>query len=390
MDIKKKITSLKDELIKLRRDFHEHPELGFKEYRTSKIVANYLDKCGLEVKRGIAKTGIVGLLKGKYQGPTLLLRADMDALPIQEENEVPYKSINNGIMHACGHDGHTAILLVAAKILSGYQEEIKGNVKFVFQPDEEVSRGAKMMVKEGVLENPQVNAAMALHLWTPLESGKIGITSGLVTANLDAFYLKIKGKGGHTANPEKSIDPVICAANVIQAIQIIQTREIDSLKSTVIMFGKVKGGTRSNIIPDEVSLEGTIRYLYEDKGELEKKFKRIVKAICKAYRTKYELNFNIENRAVINDYDMTKLVKFTAEKLLGNNSNKIRSYISTAGEDFSEFSDIVPSVFYFVGTGNKEKESHYPHHSSRFNIDEDTMLIGLEILVRSALEFFNK
>lgn len=199
MNIKKQITSLKDELIELRRDFHKHPELGFEEHRTSEIVANYLEKCGLNVKRGIAKTGVVALLEKNVQGPTLLLRADMDALPIQEENEAPYKSINNGVMHACGHDAHTAILLVAAKILSGYQEKIKGNIKFVFQPNEETYGGvcgSKAVIEEGVLENPQVNAAMALHLWTPIETGKIGIIEGPITATLENFNIKIKGKGG--------------------------------------------------------------------------------------------------------------------------------------------------------------------------------------------------
>ena len=392
MNIKKQITSLKDELIGLRRDFHKHPELGFEEHRTSEIVANYLEKCGLNVKRGIAKTGVVALLEEDVQGPTLLLRADMDALPIQEENEVPYKSVNNGVMHACGHDGHIAMLLVAAKILSDYREKIKGNIKFVFQPNEEVG-GVKLMVEEGVLENPQVDAAMALHLWTPLESGTIGVVAGPITATLDVFNLKIKGKGGHTGYPENAVDPIIAAANIIQTIQIIQTREISALKPTIIMFTKIKSGVKSNIIPHEVSLEGTMRYLHKggEKNEekLEKRFERIVKAICKAHRTEYELKFNVENRAVINDPDMTKLVETIAEEVLGN-SNRIISYISTAGEDFSEFADRVPSVFYFVGAGSIEKESNYPHHNPHFNIDEDAMLIGVEMHVRSTLEFFNK
>jgi len=391
MNIKKKITSLKDELIELRRDFHKHPELGFEEHRTSKIIANYLEKCGLNVKRGVAKTGVVGLLEGKSQGPTLLLRADMDALPIQEENDVPYKSVNNGVMHACGHDGHIAMLLVAAKILFDYREKIKGNIKFVFQPNEEVG-GAKVMIEEGILENPQVNAAMALHLWTPLESGTIGLAAGSVTTTLDVFNLKIKGKGGHTGYPENAVDPIITAANIIQTIQIIQTREISALKPTIIMFTKIKSGVKSNIIPGEVSLEGTVRYLYKggEKNEekLEKRFERVVKAICKAHRAEYKLKFNVENRAIINDPDMTKLVETTAEEVLGN-SSRIISYISTAGEDFSEFADRVPSAFYFIGAGSKE-ESHYPHHHPRFNIDEDVMLIGVEMHVRSALEFFNK
>jgi len=396
MNIKKQITSLKDELIEVRRDFHKHPELGFEEHRTSEIVANYLEKCGLNVKRGIAKTGVVALLEKNVQDSTLLLRADMDALPIQEENEAPYKSINNGVMHACGHDAHTAILLVAAKILSGYQEKIKGNIKFVFQPNEETYGGvcgSKAVIEEGVLENPQVNAAMALHLWTPIETGKIGIIEGPITATLENFNIKIKGKGGHTGYPENAVDPIITAANIIQTIQIIQTREISSLKPTIIMFTKILSGIKANIIPDTISLEGTIRYLYKggenNQEELEKKFERIVKAICKAHRADYELKFNIEDNAVTNDSDMTELVRSTAEKVLGS-SKRVIPYMCTAGEDFSEFADRVPSVLYFVGAGSKEKESNYPHHSPRFNIDEDAMLIGLEMHVRSTLKFFNK
>lgn len=392
MNINKKITSLEGELIELRRDFHKHPELGFEEHRTSKIVANYLEGCGLNVKRGIAKTGVVALLEGSAPGPTLLLRADMDALPIQEENEISYKSVNNGVMHACGHDAHTAILLVAAKILSNYRKRIKGNIKFVFQPNEEIG-GAKVMVEEGILKNPQVNAAMALHLWTPLESGTIGVVAGPATGALDIFTLKIEGEGGHTGYPEKAVDPIIASANIIQAIQTIQTREISALEPTIIMFTKIKSGVKSNIIPDTVSLEGTIRYLYNEgeknKEKLHERFKRIVEAMCKAYRTKYKLKFFNENRSVINDLSMTTLVKSTAEELLGN-SNKVISYPSTAGEDFSEFADRVPSVFYFVGAGSVEKESHYPHHSPRFNINEEAMLIGVEMHVHSTLEFFNK
>ena len=389
MNIKEEINNLKDELIQLRRDFHKHPELGFKEFRTSKIVADYLEKCGLKVTRGIAETGVMGLLEGKNPGPTILLRADMDALPIQEENEVPYRSVNKGIMHACGHDAHTAILLITAKILSSYQNKIRGNIKFIFQPNEEIG-GAESMIKEGILENPQVDAAMALHLWTPLESGVIGVKAGPITGALDVFHLIVKGEGGHTGYPEKTIDPIITSANIIQSIQAIQTREISVFKPTIIMFTKINSGTKSNIIPDTVSLEGSIRYFnkQEDKDQesLNRKFKRIVDATCKSYRAKYELKFENENKSVVNNTQMTELVIDSAEEILGHR-DKVLSYQTIAGEDFSEFADRVPSAFYFVGTGNREKESHYPHHNSRFNIDEDTMLTGVEMHILSALNW---
>ncbi len=390
MNIPEKINNLKDELISLRRDFHQHPELGFQEYRTAQIVADYLERCGLKVKRGVAKTGVVGLLEGSAPGPTLLLRADMDALPIQEENEVPYKSINNGIMHACGHDAHTAILLIAAKILSDYRKEIKGNIKFVFQPNEEVG-GAKLMIEEGVLENPRVDAALALHLWTSLDSGIIGVKAGPITGTLDIFKLTIKGEGGHTGYPEKAVDPIIASANIIQNMQIIQTREMEAFKPVIIMFTKINSGSKVNVIPDTVSLEGTIRYFnkQEDKDSerLHEKFERIVEANCKSYRTKYSLKFFNENQSIFNDKELTKLVLSNAEKVLGNRE-KVISYLSIAGEDFSEFADRVPGVFYFVGAGNREKECHYPHHNPHFNIDEDAMLIGVEMHILNSLNYF--
>jgi amidohydrolase len=389
MNIKEEIKNLKDELIQLRRDFHKHPELGFKEFRTSKIVANYLEECGLKVTRGIAKTGVMGLLEGTIPGPTLLLRADMDALPIQEENEVSYKSVNSGIMHACGHDAHIAILLIAAKVLSSYRNKIRGNIKFIFQPNEEIG-GAESMIKEGILENPHIDAAMALHLWTPLESGVIGVKAGPITGALDVFHLIVKGEGGHTGYPEKTVDPIITSANIIQSIQAIQTREISVFEPTIIMFTKINSGTKSNIIPDRVTLDGSIRYFnkQEDKDQesVNRKFKRIVDATCKSYRAKYELKFVNENKTVINDNRMVELVIANAEKILGHR-DKVLSYQTIAGEDFSEFADRVPSAFYFVGAGNRDKESHYPHHNSRFNIDEDTMLTGVEMHILSALNW---
>lgn len=393
MKIKSQVEALKEELIELRRDFHMHPELGFEEYRTAKIVANYLEKCGLEVKRGVAKTGVVGLLRGNNQGRTVLLRADMDALPVEEENNIPYKSVYEGISHACGHDGHVAALLVAAKILSKYKDEIKGNIKFVFQPNEE-DAGAKFMVEEGVLENPRVDAALGIHFWTPVESGKIAINSGPVMASHDNFKITIHGKGGHTSAPQNSIDPLIIAANVIMSVQTIQSREINVLQPTSIMFGKINAGTAPNIIPDKVELEGSIRYLYEGKDDSEerprKRIERIVKSICEAHRGECKVEFFPSSLAVINDPALTNLVRDEAEEIMRNGKEDIVSYICMAGEDFSEFGRAIPSVLSFIGAGNKEKGTTYPHHHPKFNIDEDILPIAVEMHVRNALAFLNK
>lgn len=391
MEIKEQVNQLNDELISLRRDLHRYPELGFEEYRTSKVIAKYLLQCGLEVQQ-IAKTGVVGLLRGKKLGRTVLLRADMDALPIQEQTGVDYKSLNEGKMHACGHDGHVAMLLIAAKILVQYKDDISGNVKFLFQPNEE-DAGAQITIDEGVLENPQVDAAFAIHLWAPIESGIIGLVSGPIMAAHDNFRLTITGKGGHTSAPQSSIDPIITAANIIQTAQTIQTREIDVLKPTQIMFGKINGGTASNIIPENVHLEGTLRYLYAGGESSEenpkKRFDRLIKGICEAHRAEYTLEFIPSNSPLINDSGAAAIVRCAAEKVLGD-AGDIVSYVCMAGDDFSEIAAAVPSTFYFVGTGNKKKKTNFPHHHPCFNIDEDTLAIGVEMHVRTALMYLNK
>lgn len=388
MGIREEVAILHDELIHLRRDFHMHPELGYEEYRTSEIVSNYLKECGLEVKN-ISRTGVVGLLKGKKAGRTVLLRADMDALAQQEFNEVSYKSVHEGKMHACGHDGHLAMLLVAAKILSQYRDELQGNIKFAFQPNEETA-GALDMINAGVLEDPKVDAAFALHLWTPIESGKIGLMAGPVMAANEEFELTVFGKGGHTATPQTAVDPIIAAATIVQTVQTIQTREVNVLDPTLIMFGKIQGGTGRNIIAEQVKLGGTMRFLYQnedqEKAKLKQRFERVIDGICNALRTEYKLDYIPSNPALINDSTMIKLVRTAAKETLGSESG-IMSYSSLAGEDFAEFTRRVPSAFYFIGTGNKEKKTEYPHHHSRFNIDEDTLAIGVEMHVRTAVTY---
>jgi amidohydrolase len=389
MDIRERVKELEDEVIRLRRNFHKHPELGFKEFDTAKKIANYLKNIGLEVKENIAKTGVVGILRGDKQGKTLMLRADMDALPIKEQNNLKYKSAISGIMHACGHDGHTAMLLVAAKILSDYKDELKGNIKFVFQPNEE-SAAARMMIEEGVLKNPDVDGAFGIHLWSPIESGKIAISKGAVMGGLYEFELKIKGQGGHTSAPQLSVDPIVTASDIIQTVQSVQTREINPLKPTTIMFGEFKAGTATNIIPEEAELRGTIRFLYRDDennpAQPKIRFERIVENVCKTHRAEYEIDYIVESPPVFNDSKMVKMAKNTALEVLGDR-NKIIDYTNLAGEDFGEFSDLVPSTFYFIGTADKEKGTDYPHHHPKFDIDETTLKTGVEMHVRSTLNY---
>jgi amidohydrolase len=389
--IQTEVKRLRDEVRELRRDFHQHPELGFQEIRTSEIVENYLKRLGLETTR-IARTGVVGLLSGAARGPTLLLRADMDALPIQEESDLPFRSVHDGVMHACGHDGHTAILLAAARILSGRRRSLHGNIKFVFQPNEEVS-GAEPMIAEGVLEKPKVDAAAAIHLWTPLPTGVIGLDAGAATATLAVFRLTLTGKGGHTASPETAVDPIIAAANIIQTVQTIQTRETSAERPTIIMFGRIEGGTKSNIVPESVRLEGSIRYRHpetEAAGENpEQRFERIVKGISAAHRVTYDLEVELENRAVLNDPIMTRLGRSAAAEIVDAADRVIR-YSSMAAEDFAEFSRRVPSVFCYVGACDSAGGPCVPHHNPRFTLDEDSLEIGVELFVRIAERYFRE
>lgn len=375
------------EVIELRRHFHMNPELGFREYKTQEYIINYLSNIGLSPKK-IAGTGVYANLKGDNNGPTLLMRADMDALAIDEQNECEYKSKNPGVMHACGHDAHIAMLLVAAKILFKHKDEICGNIKFVFQPNEEEA-GAYLMVQEGILENPKVDAAMALHIWSPIESGKISVQEGPVMGAMDIFRLKIIGKGGHTALPHEAVNPTFVASQIINSCQYIQTSEIDVLNPTLICFAKINAGTLPNVIPDKAYLEGTIRYLYKgDDKSLEKpkvRFENMVSNICTTYNSKYELEIIPSNFVVENDTFLSNLVKSNAIELVGQEN--VVPYKTMAGEDFSEFTKDIPSTFYFLGSGNKDKATNYPHHHPRFNIDEDVLITGVIMHVLNAIKY---
>lgn len=386
-DIKNKILNLKNEMIEIRRDFHQYPELGFKEERTAKLVANYLRNLGLEVKTDIAKTGVVGLLRGQREGKTLLLRSDMDALPIQEKNEVEYKSKNEGVMHACGHDGHMAILLTTAKILSDFQKEMKGNIKFIFQPAEEGPGGARLMIEQGVMSAPQVDAAIGLHLWNYLPIGKVGIRSGPLMASMDSFTIKIKGKSGHGAIPHDAIDAIVMSSHVISALQTIVSREVSPLKSAVVSVGTIKGGYGFNIIADEVDMEGTVRALdIELQKTLPERMERILKGVTSSMRGEYELNYQFLYPITVNDEGMAQLVRKACTSIVGAEKVIIAEQ-TMGGEDMAFFLQKVPGCFFFLGSANREKGFDSPHHHPRFDFDEDAMPLGVEILSTIALEF---
>lgn len=387
--IQEAVRSNTEELVALRRYFHAHPEIGFQEFETSKKIVEYLKGLGLEPQT-VTTTGVVALLKGRTDhGPVLLMRADIDALPVEEQTGLPFSSEHKGLMHACGHDAHMAMMLTSAKILVSMKDSFDGTIKFVFQPNEEIA-GAQQMIDDGILENPKVDAAMGVHIWTPLPSGTLGVKSGAVTSSMDVFKVTIKGRGGHTGYPESAVDPVVCAAAVVQQVQSIQTRFISPMKPIALMFGRIAGGTKNNIIPDSVELEGTIRYLFATKvgndDNPTDKFKRMVTDICTSYGCTCEFDFNHENDAVVNDPIMTALAFDVAKELVGE--DHVVEHASMACEDFAAFGEHVPAVFTFVGTANEESKSSYPHHNPRFTIDEGTLPIGVEFLVEAALRYF--
>jgi amidohydrolase len=388
MNLKRELEKLKPELIALRRDFHQYPELGFKEFRTQKKIIAYLNNLDIQTKK-IAKTGVVGVLSGKRKGRTLLMRSDMDALPVQEETSLAYRSRNKGVMHACGHDGHMAMLLIAAKLLGNQKKEISGKIIFAFQPNEE-DAGAYKMIEEGILEKNEVNAAFGCHLWNQLETGYIDISDGPIMAASHYFSLVIKGRGGHAGFAHESVDPIFVASQVIQGVQAIQTRQINALHPAVIMFTHIKGGANSTTIPEEVLLQGSIRFLSHDGEEMISKFDHIVKDICHMHDADCNLEFKIGNHMLSNDSAMAGLVRHTAHSILKRKDYVTAGIKTMAGEDFSEFANSVPSAFAFVGAKKVLNKNSYPHHHPKFDIEEEALIIGTELYYSVAMKYLRE
>ena len=384
MKINPQVKKFKNKIIKIRRDIHKHPELSFQEFRTAKLVSDSLKKFGLEVDENIGKTGVVGILKGARPGKTIAFRADMDALPIQETSDLSYKSVNDGVMHACGHDAHTAILLVAAEILSKNIEQISGKIKFIFQPAEEGFGGAKFMIDDGALEG--VEEIYGLHVWNYQESGTIGLKSGPVMAAADKFEIIINGIGGHGAAPQGTVDCVVVSSYLIQSLQTIVSRNTNPIDSTAITIGQINGGYNFNIIADKVILKGTARsYTEENRLMIKKRLQEIINGTESMFNAKIELIYEDGYPPVINDIATTKKLSRIANKIVGN--KLISPYLSMGGEDFSYFAQKVPGCFFFLGTmpDGKDKMST-PHHCSHFDIDEDSMVIGTSVFVELALQ----
>jgi amidohydrolase len=385
--IKDEILSLKDEMIQIRRDFHQYPELGMEEKRTSKKIAKRLGGLSLEVNTSIGRTGVVGLLKGKDLGKTVFLRADMDALPIHEKNNVPYRSRNDGIMHACGHDGHMAILLTVAKILADHREDLSGQIKFVFQPGEEGFAGARFMIEDGVLKNPKVDAAFGLHLNTGIPLGSLALRAGNMMACMDSFTIKIKGKGGHAASPEEGADAILMSAQVISMLQSLISKEVSPTTPLVVHVGTIHGGSAFNIVADYVELKGTVRTHDEIlRKSIPERIERIVKGVTAALRGAHKLDYQFGYLPVVNDAGMTELVKGVGAQVVGADQVLEIAPVMIS-DDMGFFLREVPGCYFLVGAGSAEKGFDQPHHSARFDFDEEALVVGAEMMVRVVLAY---
>ena len=384
-DLFEEANTLFESMRALRRDFHRHPELGFQEVRTSSIVAQTLRELGLEVTTGIGKTGVVGMLEGQRAGPVVLLRFDMDALPVHEETGADYASQNPGVMHACGHDGHTAVGLTVAKLLHAHSQNMAGSVKLVFQPAEEGLGGAQAMIDDGVLESPSPDFALALHLWNEKPLGWLGIHAGPVMAASEIFKVSLTGKGGHGASPHLSVDPVLAAAHVVTALQGIVSRNIAPLEAAVVSVTSIRGGEAFNVIPSTVEMLGTIRtFLPEVRQRALERFPQIVEGVAGGMGCQVNVEITSITPAVVNEARIAQGVEEAARQLWPGQPVD-RDFQSMVSEDMALMMQRVPGCYFFVGSANPAKGLDAPHHHPRFNIDEDALPRAAALMASSAV-----
>jgi len=387
--------AMRPELVSRRRDMHTHPELSNREVRTGKLVADRLRELGLEVQTGVAGNGVVGILKGGRPGPVVAVRADMDALPIQEVNDVPYKSVNPGVKHACGHDAHTTIELGVAEVLVGMRAQIPGTIKFIFQPAEEGAPpgeegGAALMIKQGVLDNPRPAAIFGLHVLPYLQVGKVSYKSGPVMASADKFTIHIHGKGSHGALPENGVDAVVVASECVAALQTIRSRRVGTLEPLVLSIGTIKGGLRHNIIADEVTMEGTLRTLNETiRSEVKETMRTTLAGITSAYGATFDLSFDESAAVTFNDPGLVEETVPEFERVLGKSSVTVTP-ATLVSEDFSYYQKVIPGFFFFLGVGNESRGFTAQLHTAEFDLDEDALVIGVKVMSNVILDYLER
>ena len=387
------VEKTKDETIEIRRHFHKHPELSFCEKNTMEFICSVLDKNGIEYKSHIAGTGVVAIVKGEKESrepKTLLIRADIDALPVDEKNTTEYTSLNPGVMHACGHDCHTAILLSVCKVINKLKGEFPGFVKFVFQPGEETSGGAKPMIDEGVLLNPDVDACIALHVDTDIPTGSIRVKSGPMYASPDDFKINVIGKGGHGAEPEKSINPILVCTDIVKKLSEITQNQIKSNEKAVVTVCSIHAGTTSNVIPSNAEIVGTARSLTNEmRAFLKCRIGEIVNEVCDLYGAKYEYEFTELYPPLINDKTIVEELCDVAALYSGEIECMYGGEPTMAGEDFSYFTQSVPGAIFKLGCRNENKNAIYPLHHNLFDVDEDCLKYGCILLSSFALDYLN-
>jgi amidohydrolase len=374
---------IREQLVQDRRHLHANPELGFEEHATSAFVAERLRSLGLDVRTGVGGTGVVATIPGGHPGATVMLRADMDALPIQEENEVPYRSTNPGVMHACGHDGHTAILLATARILSERRDRLPGTVVLAFQPAEErIPGGALGMIADGVMENPHVDAVFGLHLTQASPVGTVLFRGGASMASADTFRAEIVGKGGHASRPQNAIDPILIASHVVTALHSIVSRNVGPLDQAVITIGTLHAGTVPNVIPSSATLSGSVRAFDQQVREtMARRIQDTIAGIARAMGAEATIDYEFGYPTLVNDADMAELVGSVAREVVGD-AKAIPGDPNMASEDVSYFLQKAPGCYFNVGTANEAKGFIWSNHHPRFDIDEDALPVGVEMLVR--------
>lgn len=390
MDLERRVDKLFNEIVEIRRDFHMYPELSEREFRTSSKICEYLSNWGIEHINGVAKTGVVAIIRGKKEGITVGARADIDALPIREVNDLPYKSLNEGVMHACGHDVHTAIHLGVAKILKEMEDELQGNVKIFFQPAEETVGGAKPMIDEGHLNNPKVDFMLSLHVTPQLDAGYIQLKYGKLNASSNEFSIKVIGKSSHAAYPDQSIDPIVVSAHIVLGLQSIASRNISPLNPAVVTIGQIHGGVKNNIIPGEATISGTLRTLDENTRKFAiKRIKEIAENTAKAHGARAIVSIEEGYPVLINDDEVVDILKDIAEKTLGKDKVSFKELPSLGADDFSFFLEKARGAYYFLGCGNKLKGWTAPIHNENFIVDEECLRVGLLLQTKGILRLLD-
>ena len=386
VNVKALVQEQKEQVIRIRRDLHQIPEPAYTEKKTSAWVADRLKAAGLDVRTGIAKFGVVGLLRTERPGPTLIIRADMDALPVMEQTGLPFSSTHAGAMHACGHDAHMAMVLGAALVLSKMKESLKGNIKFIFQPAEEGPGGAKPMIDEGVMENPRVDYAVGCHLWPGIPEGTIGVKAGTIMAAMNRFDIRIFGSQGHGAMPHLCVDALEVGTQVVNALQRIVSRHMDPLKPTVVSVGAFHAGKAFNIIPGEAELSGTTRtFDLEVWNSWESRMRKILQGVCDSMGARFELKFEFGYPPTTNDPFMTDLVRRCAGEVVGP-GKVVEPEPTMGGEDMSYYLQRAKGCFFFLGVG---RPGGAPLHNAKFDFNEDVLLTGIETYCRTAKELLD-